>query len=565
MDLIIVEPSSNHRQKVKGQNNLSISSPPPKPKKDARHSCTGPSTTRLYIAPQSAVRLSDTATTSVVVDTNARRRRQQQQHTPLGAAGGNNMFQNQSPQSSPSEKSSIYRGSTSKQKKTHSSNHPISKNCHDSDNSSTDDSILGTLEAPCLWMDDVEGYIHGRDFSQSWSPSERPPKRESRQRKPPKSNCMKMNSSGSVASEKYSNIGDDASVHTLHTIHSLKETQSSSKLTLDVGIGNDEGSPRHRPRGKIGKKLMPQQPYPSTWNNSRGSKLAFGTDRKAPRTRLVIPVAQGVVLLILAFVLYDSRRKNIQHKQQLLSLDEERAHILEQMTWIDNAAKKVHKKYSGSGYNENLLQVDAKPIKHMSHDNNDSNTGNDGKYYKDENKLLKEQMDQMQLRVQQNARTRTSYQFGDEPVQVSLPISEGDVQNERFVIALSDDAPHAVNTFLQQVSNGLWNDIDFQQLQNGFALQAATRLSDTKPILEFVEQSRGCHAAGSVALHQLESDEFHTMVLKIHMKESATINVDDVCIGIVVKGFESLERILPQVPAIQSEPHKIYREQPLLN
>ena len=120
------------------------------------------------------------------------------------------------------------------------------------------------------------------------------------------------------------------------------------------------------------------------------------------------------------------------------------------------------------------------------------------------------------------------------------------------MIALSDDAPHAVNTFLQQVTIGLWNEIDFQQMQNGRVIQASTRYDDTKPILEFVEQSRGCHTAGSVALHQLESDDFRVMVLKIHMDASATVDTDDVCIGNVVKGFEYLERVLPQLPIIQS-------------
>ena len=99
---------------------------------------------------------------------------------------------------------------------------------------------------------------------------------------------------------------------------------------------------------------------------------------------------------------------------------------------------------------------------------------------------------------------------------------------------------------------GLWDEIDFQQMQNGRVIQASTRYGDTKPILEFVEQSRGCHTAGSVALHQLESEEFHVMVLKIHLDASATVDTDDVCIGNVVKGFEYLELILPQLPMIQT-------------
>ena len=76
------------------------------------------------------------------------------------------------------------------------------------------------------------------------------------------------------------------------------------------------------------------------------------------------------------------------------------------------------------------------------------------------------------------------------------------------------------------------------------------------PVLEFVEKSRGCRNAGSVALHQLEASDFHVMVLKIHMEETADIDEDDVCIGTVLKGLETLEQILPQIPVIRTEEEK---------
>jgi hypothetical protein len=536
-----MEQPNNNRPKPKVQVNLSISSPPPKTKKEMRHN-GGPATTRLYVAPHSAIRSSDTATTSVVADTSARRRRQQQSHGVVGSS----MFQNHSPQTSPSDKSSTRRGSTSKQKKVYLSNHYRSSNCHDSDHSSSSDSILPSLEAPCLWMDDVEGYVNGTEFSNSWSPTARPPKGESRQRKHPRS--QKINSSGSVASERHNMNGDDASVHTLHTIHSLLEIQSTSKLAVDAG--NADFSQRHLMKGKPVKKTASQQQFSSLrGNNNRGSRVVCcSVDRKSSKANMLVLTVQGIVLLAFAFVLYDSRRQHFQHKLQLQQLDEERAHILEQMTWIDNAAKKVHKKYSAGGYNEKLLQpmVDTKTLTPAKHE-----SSNDLIQFREENKILLSQIEQMQLRVQQNARSRTNYQFGDKLVQVSLPIQKGGVLNGHLVIALSDDAPHAVNTFLQQVSNGLWNEVDYQRIQNEHVIQATMRLSDSEPILEFVEKSRGCHKAGSVALRQLEYEEFHVLVLKIHMQESSgSPGADDVCIGNVLSGLDLLERIMPQLPII---------------
>jgi cyclophilin family peptidyl-prolyl cis-trans isomerase len=573
----IKKKSKKSKRKMKSQSNLSISSPT-KMKKDTslRHSvsCNASSVKsqqqqRLYIAPQSTIRAPDADTTIALlqIDTNARRRRQNGNHNSIDL-GTLTTFHSTtySPQSSPSEKSSARYGSTSKNKKSRMTTpRRTTTHCHNSDNSSSDDdSILGNIETPCLWMDGVEGNIipaqfsnggknNTLDFTQSWSAGGRSHHTsangaESRYRKQKlstKSMRLKFSSSGSVKSEsKYNHrngYADDGSVHTLNTIHSLQH-EVQSKLTVDLGTPDRDDSSRffHTKRGD--RKTLIQQRHRMT-SNGLGSNHSGDKNRY---TRYGLIIAQGIIVILFIFILYDSRRRNIQHQQQLAMLDEERAHILEQMTWIDNAAKKVRKKYS-SGYDSTML---LQPV--QSNNGNVKSKSKEAQHNTDENKMLQSKIDMLQLRVQQNARTRTSIQFGDEPVQVSLPISEGDVRNEHFVIALSDDAPHAVNTFLQQVSIGLWNEIDFQQIQNRRVIQASTRHSDMKPILEFVEKSRGCHKAGSVALHQLESDDFHVTVLKIHMDASATVDTDDVCIGNVVNGFDLLERIQSQIPEIQS-------------
>ena len=484
-------------------------------------------------------------------------------------------------------------------------------NVDDDDDDDDDDSIMDNINAPNIWMmEDMEG------GNVTLPPVATTPIREpaSRQRKShPKSGhsyhsstSSKRNfskskfythpSSGSIKSESkyhssrqrhtsgmdHNNDNDDHSVHTYHTMHSLQQ-EVQSKLMVDLGGATTPGETRH-PKVTTAltrsghKKYIRARHNPSNHSSilykchghflgggrhgssssggGGGSGTASNSDGTKNRCiRFLFPFVQAMVGIIFIYILYDTRRRNISHQQQLLLLDEERAHILEQMTWIDNAAKKVHKKYgTASVAGNNALLVPSSTIDNTkTHSDGSSNV----QLYKDENKQLHSKIDILQLRVQQNARTRTSIQFGDEPVQVSLPISEGSVINEHYVIALSDDAPHAVNTFLQQVTIGLWNEIDFQQMQNGRVIQASTRYGDTKPILEFVEQSRGCHTAGSVALHQLESDDFRVMVLKIHMDASAKVDPDDVCIGNVVKGFELLERILPQLPMIQAGTEKV--------
>lgn len=520
-----------------------------------------------------------------------------------------------SPQSSPSERSNThlrtYGGSVSKKKKLlqyastmtpifrrsshrcHDSDYYSSSNCHDDDDSGNDDDDDDELimAAPSLWMDDMEGgnvtipvapiHCEAASRQRKYHPKSGQSQGSGKKRTIKKKNFH--NSASSIKSDsKFNNsnrhVGDhsnddDHSVHTYHTVQSLQH-EVQSKLTIDLGgagmIGSMTPAGNRSKGGMMGmvrsghKRFAMQQPPLQTrprrtfiskcgghfgrpMGNIGGmSSTSHNDDNKSRCLRFLFPLLQGMLCFVLIYILYDSRRRNILHQQQLLQLDEERAHILEQMTWIDTAAKKVHKKYGQASIAANNgLLTNMDETKHHS-------DSAEVQLYKDDNKQLQSKIDMLQLRVQQNARTRTSIQFGDEPVQVSLPISEGNVANEHFVIALSDDAPHAVNTFLQQVTIGLWNVIDFQQMQNGRIIQASTRYADTKPILEFVEQSRGCHTAGSVALHQLESDEFHVMVLKIHMDASATVDTDDVCIGNIVKGFDSLESILPQLPTIQS-------------
>lgn len=495
--------------------NVSISSPPLTKKKHNNAAACPSSSSRLYRAPQSTIRRtdSDVGIDALEKTTSARRRRLQ---------GGTSKRHVVSSLSSPAATAgSSRRGSTSKQRnKALSSRH---HQLNSSDESSTN-SVLEALEAPCLWMDDVEGNLTAVKFSSTSAHGMIT--RESKHRK---RRNNRFDSADSVVSEQHT-IGDEESVYTHYTTRSMCEVSTSYAAELDNADHHHSRHYTNNSGNNKGKLVwFCQRRWIRFWNSKNNSSSC-----KKPHVLL----AQVAVVLAFVLVVWDSRRRVHNHKFQIQQYDEERAHILEQMTWIDNAAKKVHKKYAGYDSLDLL---------------NTRQTNQHDVFLRDENKDLKAQVDLLQLRVQQNARDRTVRQFGDNPVQVSLPVTEGDVTGEHIIIALSDDTPHAVSTFLQQVGSGLWDQVDFQGLQNGRILQASTRFSSTTPVLEFVEKSRGCHQAGSVAVHQLESDDFQVMVLKIHMEETATIDFDDVCIGFVSKGLETLEQIIPQIPIIRSE------------
>jgi cyclophilin family peptidyl-prolyl cis-trans isomerase len=517
--------------------NVSISSPPKGTKKKLKEP-SGPTTSmRLYRAPQSSIRgVADSANSLSLDDqyrdkiaSNARRRRQQVSNGGMASAGAMKSPSMRSLTSPAVVATSSHSGRSNRQM-----NFTRRRQEHNSSDDSSSNSALDNLEAPCLWMDDVEGNMSTPVLSTScWSPGQSSKGRSSRYRK--KRHSLTVGSAESIVSDHF--LNDDESVISHYTTRSAAAATSShnygiASTTMERDDLNGKGGSNSN--GGTSRFTRYQRRWIRFWHSRKNPVHALSR-----RTRLV-SVLQVMFLLAFIIVACDSRRRVHRHNHQLAQYDEERAHILEQMTWIDNAAKKVHKKYAG--YDQLLLNT-AKPSENDNH--------NDWKL-RDENESLREQIDLLQLRVQQNARDRTVRQFGDKPVQVSLPISDGEASGEHIVIALSDDAPHAVSTFLQQVSIGLWDEVDFQRFKNGRVLQAATRLSSTTPVLEFVEKSRGCRQAGSVAVHQLESDEFHVLVLKIHMEETATIEEGDVCIGTVLKGLETLEQIIPLIPIIQS-------------
>lgn len=231
-----------------------------------------------------------------------------------------------------------------------------------------------------------------------------------------------------------------------------------------------------------------------------------------------LTIVQVLVLILLGGIVYDSHHRVKAHKVKLQQYDEERSHILEQMMWIDKAAKKVHNKYSQN----DLLHSETRD--ELVKETND----------------LKDEIEQLQLRIQLNARDQISDMFGDKPLHVALKFdTEKDI-----VLALSDDTPHAAATLLRQFEKKMWKEVVYEAIKPGVVVQASSRLPTNKPLLEFVEKSRGCHEVGSVALHQLINQELTTYVLRIHLQENAApMSDNDICVGKILTGLDYLQSI----------------------
>ena len=467
-------------------------------KEPATTGTTGP-TKRLYVAPSASntIRRIDSGTCAVDKTASARRRR--------------NLPAVHSPR--PNQ-------------------HYIGDSEHDSS-----DSLIDNLGAPCLWKsDDLEegspthgklnnsigsfGHLNRGLLSPMHSASTHTAPHRSSSATSKKPSTINQNRRRRYKSRKSDDSnhsehdGDEASVYSFYT------QRSTARAPVTEHPDFDDHLPSYT-KQKAARSFWQVRKLHNFWRH----------------TSLKWILLQLVLIFAFLWVVHDAKQRQVIHQQQLQQYEEERAHILEQMTWIDAAAKRVHQKYSAvGGIADHQAMI-------QQHEESKAEL-------QEEKKELVQLLEQMQHRVQQNARHRTVQYFGDRPVQVSLPLLENE---RRIVIALQDDAPHAVSTFLQQVQEKAWDEVDFQRLQHGRILQVSSRLASTTPVLEFTEQSRGCHQVGSVSVHQLESTDFHVLVLKIHMEEHAAKENGDVCIGTVIAGLENLEQMIPAIPEIHSE------------
>ena len=234
-------------------------------------------------------------------------------------------------------------------------------------------------------------------------------------------------------------------------------------------------------------------------------------------SHLYANVIQCCALLLLAFLVFDSHHRVHKHKIQLQEYDEERAHILEQMMWIDQAAKKVHKKYTEHGKGPDILNQ-----------------------MKGSDESVQDALEKLQVRIQLNARDRLSQRFGDKPSEISLKLNS---QGEHLIVALSDDTPHAVSILLEQVQRRIWDDIRVEKTSAVGAVLIASAKAATTPLLEFIEPSRGCHENGSVAITQQEDDELHVLKLRVNLIANSPMEPGDVCIGRAVSSLGTLQEM----------------------
>lgn len=146
----------------------------------------------------------------------------------------------------------------------------------------------------------------------------------------------------------------------------------------------------------------------------------------------------------------------------------------------------------------------------------------------------------LQAKMQSVDRSSIVRTYGEGPVQVTLDLNfpGGSSEPAAITILLWYDTPHAAWTWLQQISRGEWNGAHFGSIKGG-ALDAMPMIGNAGS-LDFVEKSQKGHEAWTVGL----ADKGNSLGMFINLQDNSASRKRDVCVGKVIDGFESLQRLV---------------------
>jgi len=249
---------------------------------------------------------------------------------------------------------------------------------------------------------------------------------------------------------------------------------------------------------------------------------------------------QIIIILPVCLYVFDAHAQKRSAAIRLQQYNEEHENILNQMMWMDQAAKKMkHSRGSGS--------ADSNPLDNIMEDSASSNRWES--YYaknsatedlRDSVHKLRGQMRDMQYRIQQNSKARISEKYGDGKVRVYIhpdrpPHDEVEGMTEEIGIELFvEDTPHAVSTFLYQIERGHWTRVQMNWKTEtsivskpGSAVTSAMGDWSQTSRLEFLEHFPIKHCEVSL----VQQGQMGSLSLKINLVEVPFQEEEEVCIG----------------------------------
>jgi cyclophilin family peptidyl-prolyl cis-trans isomerase len=265
-------------------------------------------------------------------------------------------------------------------------------------------------------------------------------------------------------------------------------------------------------------------------------------------------VFQALITCLVTFFVYDSYQKAIATTEQLLIVKHEESMMMLHLKRLEEHSLQLHEAMArlAQGGAEGVPR-EQNELQNQHGNGNGGSDSLDGEIIKIQTKQLREMEDELdhevkslQTKIQTSDSESIVRTFGEGPVQVILDVSLPQQQqelksnNNKISILLWYDTPHAAWTLIDQLNKGLWNDSVFR-LDKNVAITLEPPHSETLKKIDFVEKGQKKHAPWTVGLAETSQGG---LGLFINLQDNMQYHKHDVCIGKVIDGFDTLQRLI---------------------
>jgi uncharacterized protein with PIN domain len=241
-----------------------------------------------------------------------------------------------------------------------------------------------------------------------------------------------------------------------------------------------------------------------------------------------------VVLFVIFCLVWDSHRKVEIATDQLLRFQREESYLIIQMTLVEGRADELRAKIKAMKEEEMAAASSVEPIMKT------MKLQQDLAHLEQEDQKLAEDLEMLQKRIQKSARESIVKMYGKGTIHVDLMLKFADGERS-ITLELSEETPHAVWVWLQQIIRHDWDASMFRWKLDHVVLATPARMTSQNYKLEFIEDNPLNHAVHSVGLSKREDGGVN---FYINLLDNGPYHGGDVCIGKVVGGFDNLKRLL---------------------
>ena len=345
-------------------------------------------------------------------------------------------------------------------------------------------------------------------------------------------------------------LGSDSSSHSYSTPSARSRTFSTPTAvrSRSDSSNHSEGSLRRRARlFDNNSPVLPRNISPTS-SPTYTAQSSSPTLRRHSEPRRLGHLIQCIVVFLIFCLVWDSHRKVELATEQLLRYQKEESHLILQMDRVESRARALREKIK-TIKEEEAKEAEANSVEPAL---KTLRLQRELAHLEQEDQMIADQLKALTRRIQKSARESTVKMYGEGTLHVDLQLDFPRGKPGIVTLEMSDETPHAVWVWLQQLIRHDWDDSMFRWKLDHVILATPARLSSQNYKLEFIEENKELnHQVYSVGLSQREDGGVNFYV---NLLDNGPYHTNDVCIGKVVGGFDTLKALL-RVPVHKETNH----------